>query len=188
MDPKTSNTQTNPARGLFIATPEPNRHKRPALEDPADRTYSNAYNSALRILARRDHSAAELVQKLIRRGYEESVIQRVVAECVRLDYLNDGRAAAQVIGRMKRKGMGMRRIRYELEKRGLDGESAEAQLSHSVTPAEERSLARRVALAKWRKLADEQDHRRKMLRLQRFLRYRGFPDSIIFEMLKEMQS
>lgn len=155
---------------------------------PGDRTYSNAMNSALRILARRDHSVVELVQKLTRRGYDEDVVQRVVTECGRLDYLDDVRAAGQVIGRLKRKGVGVRRIRQELQKKGLDGEQVEAHLRARVTPAEERALGRRVALKKWKTLAGESDPQKKMLRLQRFLRYRGYPDSVVYEILKEMDS
>jgi regulatory protein len=153
---------------------------------PGDTTYRNALNSALRILAHRDHSVVELTQKLIHRGYDEAIVQRVVAECGRLDYLDDRRTSRQLIDRMKRRGMGARRIRHELQKRGLDGEPAEAQLRASVTPSEERALARQAAEKKWKTLSGEADSRNKILRLQRFMRYRGFSDSLIVEMLKEM--
>jgi len=158
------------------------------MENHEDTAYRNALNSALRILARRDHSVFELTQKLSRRGYGEETVRRVVVECGRLDYLDDRRAAAQLIDRMKRKGVGTRRIRHELKKIGMDEQQAEAQLRASVTPAEERSLARRVALKKWRTLAAEPDSQKRMLRLQRFLCYRGFSDALIIEMLKEMRS
>lgn len=156
------------------------------MEKPSDTTYRNALNSALRILARRDHSVFELAQKLARRGYEEGTVRRVVAECGRLNYLDDRRVAGQLIGRMQRKGLGTRRIRHELEKRGVDEHQAEAQLHARVTPADERSLAWRVALKKWKALAGETDLQKKILKLQRFLRYRGFSDSMIIELLKEM--
>ncbi len=158
------------------------------MADPCDPIYRNALNSALRILARRDHSTAELIQKLNRRGYAADIAQRVVAECSRLNYLDDRRATRQVIGGMIRKGMGTCRIRHELQKRGLDGELAEAQLRASATPEEEQSLARQVARRKWATLAGEPNSQKKLLRLQRFLRYRGFSDAVVFEMLREMQS
>jgi regulatory protein len=142
----------------------------------------------LRILARRDNSVIELIQKLARRGFETDTVQRVVAECGRLNYLDDRRTARQVIERMKRKGVGSRRIRHELQKRGLEGEQAEAQLNARVTPADEQAMARRAALKKWETFPGELDSQKKLLRLQRFLRYRGFSDSVIFELLKEMQS
>jgi regulatory protein len=158
------------------------------MKDPSDTNYRNALNMALRILTRRDHSIVELAQKLSRRGVEEDMVRRVIAECGRLGYLDDSRVTRQLIDRMKQKGMGARRIRYELQKRGLEGEPAEAQLRDAVTSADERSLARQAAEKKWKVLAGEANSRNKMLRLQRFLRYRGFSDSIIVELLKEMHS
>jgi regulatory protein len=156
------------------------------MGDPGETVYRIALKRALMILARRDHSVGELIQKLTLRGYAEDIVQRVVAECRRLNYLDDERAALQVIHGMKRKGMGTRRIRSELRKRGLDGEQADGQLRTSVTPADEWSMAQRVALKKWKSLGSVLSDQEKKIRLQRFLQYRGFSDSVILRMLKEM--
>jgi regulatory protein len=129
-----------------------------------------------------------LAQKLTRRGYGQDIVQRVVAECRRLNYLDDERAARQVIDRMKLKGMGARRIRGELHRRGLKSEQVEALLGERVTEAEEQAMARRLFLKKWKTFATELDLNKKKLRLQRFLSYRGFSDSMIHEMLKEIRS
>jgi len=155
-------------------------------ENNGESIHRNALNSALRILARRDHSVSELVRKLARRGFVKETIRQVVAECGRLGYLDDRRVAGQLIVRMRRKGLGLRRIRHELEKRGVDEHLTDAQIGATVTPEDERSLARLVALKKWKTLAAEEDPQRKMLKLQRFLRYRGFSDPLIIEVLKEM--
>lgn len=156
------------------------------MKDSGDTTCRNAMASALRILARRDHSVAELTQKLCRRGYTQDTVQQVVAECSRMGYLNDQRVAGQLIDRMKRRGMGLRRIRHELQKRGMEGDRFEAQLLAVVSPPEERLLVKQAAEKKWKTLSGQSDSRNKILRLQRFLRYRGFSDSIIVETLREM--
>lgn len=156
------------------------------MPDADDATYRSALASALRILARRDHSVAELRAKLSRRGYAEETIRRVLAECRRMDYLDDSRAARQLIDRMKRRGMGVRRIRYELQNKGLEGDRIEAQLRIDLSPSEERLLVRQLAEKKWRTLGGQADERNKLLRLQRFLRYRGVTDSLIVETLREM--
>jgi regulatory protein len=158
------------------------------MGDDCDASHRRALNSALRILARRDHSQAELVQKLTVRGYGEEVVQRVAAECRRLNYLDDERAARQIIDRMKRKGMGARRIRGELQRRGLQGEPAEALLRACVPASEERAMAQRLSFKKWKTFAAEPDLPQKKLRLQRFLHYRGFSDSVILDTLKEFRS
>jgi len=156
------------------------------MKDPADTTFRNAMDSALRILARRDHSVVELTQKLDRRGYSQDTVHQVVAECSRMGYLNDQRVAGQLIDRMKRRGMGLRRIRHELQRRGLEGDRVEVQLLSVVSPPEERLLIKQAAQKKWKTLSGQPDARNKILRLQRFLRYRGFSDSLIVETLKEM--
>jgi regulatory protein len=179
----------NQTRQSFSSEPASSDPRRIDVENPSDTgTYRKALNSALRILGRRDHSVAELTQKLVHSGFDGGMIQRVVAECGRMGYLDDRRTARQLIDRMKRRGMGVRRIRHELQKRGLEGEQTEAQLRAGVTPSEERALARQVAEKKLKTLENETDFRNRSLRLQRFLRYRGFSDSLIVEMLKEMQS
>jgi regulatory protein len=158
------------------------------MRDNDETPYRKALNSALRILARRDHSVVELERKLTLRGYDEDVVRRALAECRRLNYLDDARAAQQVIDRMKRKGMGTRRIRGELQRCGLEGEPAESLLRECVTAAEEQAMARRLSLKKWKMFDSEPDSHKKKLRLQRFLRCRGFSDSVILEMLKELRS
>ena len=158
------------------------------MENHGDTVYPNALKSALRILARREHSVVELSRKLSRRGYEEETVGRVVAECERLQYLDDRRAADQLVSRLQRRGLGLRRIRYELEKRGFDENQSETWLRARVTPADERSLAWQAALKKLKTMEGETDPQHKMLKLQRFLRYRGFSDSMIIEVVKEIMA
>jgi regulatory protein len=151
-----------------------------------DNSYRKALHSALRILARRDHSMAELNRKLHRCGHSQEVIRHVVNECLQRNYLNDDRAAAQVIDSLFRKGWGIHRIRNELLKRGLAGENSEAILREKLSPAEEQATARQVFLKKWKALEKESDPQKKKLRMQRFLRSRGFSDSVIIDVMEEM--
>jgi regulatory protein len=154
--------------------------------DTHDPSYRKALSCALRLLGRRDHSVAELRQKLIRRDVAEGVIQTVLAECLRLNYLDDARTARALIERFKRKGCGVYRIRHELAQRGLSGETFRDLLENSLAPPEERELARRTLQKKLKTLGREPEHRKRMLRLQRFLRGRGFSDAVIADVLEEL--
>lgn len=154
--------------------------------DFGDKPFRKAQNSALRILAHREHSVAELTQKLILRGYAGDVVQQVIAECLRLNYLNDQRVAQQVLARMKRKGFGIHRVRSELLKKGLAGAESGDDAGESMSPAEEQIVARRVALKKKESLKHDRDPQKRKLRLQRFLRSRGFSDSVVIEVLAAM--
>ena len=151
-----------------------------------DNPFRKAQNSALRILAHREHSVAELTQKLIRRGYAGDIVQQVIAECLRLNYLNDQRVAQQVLARIKRKGFGIHRVRSELLKRGLAGAESGDDLGESMSPAEEQIVAQRVSLKKWKSLKHDPDPKKRLLRLQRFLRSRGFSDSVVIEVVTAM--
>ena len=105
------------------------------MTDCLDDRYRKALNSALRILALREHSSLELAQKLMHRGHAEDVVERVITECLRLNYLDDRRARGQCLDAMKRKGLGIRRIRRELIKRGLAGEDAEGAADAEMAAA-----------------------------------------------------
>lgn len=157
------------------------------MSDSCDDHYRKALNSALRILARRDHSSVELARKLMHRGHAEEVVQRVIIECQRLNYLDDRRALRQVLDGMKRKGFGIHRIRHELLKRGLAGDGSECGPFESLPPEEERAVARRVALKKWKSLQQEPEPGRRRLRLMRFLRSRGFSDVVIYDVMESLE-
>ena len=153
------------------------------MSDSCDKPFRKALNSALRILARREHSVAELTQKLALRGYASDVVQRVITECLRLNYLDDQRVAQQVLARMKRKGFGIHRVRSELLKKGLPGAEPGDDPGASMSPAEEQLVARRVAMKKRESLKRDPDSKKRKLRLQRFLRSRGFSDSVVIEVV-----
>ena len=150
--------------------------------------YRAALASALRILSVRDHSTAELTRKLARRGYPEDVVGAVLAECLRLSYLDDVRVARQTIDRLKRKGCGIHRIRRELVQAGLSGDKADACVRESFGPGDERVVALAAAQKKWKTLQSEPDRRKRIQRLQRFLHSRGFSEGTIYAVSDEMDA
>jgi regulatory protein len=155
--------------------------------DAPDDIYRRALNSAIRILTIREHSTAELTQKLKHRGYAEDVIQRVLMDCRQRNYLDDRRTARQMLDSMKRRGFGIHRIRSELLKKGLGGEGNEFDPVEDMPSAEESSVALRVALKKWKSLQRETEPNKRRLRLIRFLRSRGFSEEALFDVLKSVQ-
>ena len=148
------------------------------MNDSPDDSYRHALKSAFKILSIREHSTAELTQKLTQRGYTEDVIQRVLMDCRQRNYLDDRRAAGQLLESMKRKGFGVHRIRSEFLRRGLPGDCGE------FDPAEESSVALRVAQKKWKSLQREAEPSKRRLRLIRFLRSRGFSEGVLLDVLK----
>ena len=75
--------------------------------------------AALRILARRRLTEAQLWSRLARKGYPPAEIRDAVADCRRNGYLDD-RLFAALFVEQTRKPLGNRRLTGELIKRGID--------------------------------------------------------------------
>jgi regulatory protein len=152
--------------------------------DPPDDIYRQALNRAIKILAIREHSTLELSQKLQRRGYDEDIVQRVIAECRQRNYLDDHRASGQLLESLKSKGFGIHRIRNELFRRGLPASANDSDPELGMSPEEEITVALQMALKKWKRLEDRTEPDKRRLRSIRFLRSRGFSEGAIMDVLK----
>jgi regulatory protein len=135
---------------------------------------------ALRMLARREHSRAELAQKLAADGTRED-IHAVLDQLERSGLLSDARfAEAYVSSRASR--IGNARLRYDLRARGIADEVIAAAM-----PAEADSEAER-AREVWRRKFDAPPvDRADYARQARFLQQRGFAVDIIRKVLKEQE-
>lgn len=75
---------------------------------------------ALDLLSRRDHSKAELSQKLRKKGGEPAEVRELIEEFSRLGYLDDRRFAEHFVRYRAGKAWGRLRYRQELAQRGVD--------------------------------------------------------------------
>ena len=135
---------------------------------------------ALRLLARREHSRAELARKLASEGSLEEIAS-VLDQLEQAGLLSDRRfAEALVFSRAAR--FGAARLRHDLKARGV----AEASIAGALPQDAEAEAAR--AREVWRRKygtapADRADYARQA----RFLQQRGFATDIIRKVLKEQQ-
>jgi len=158
------------------------------MDDGCDTPHRKALNSALRILARRDHSLAELVQKLTCRGYGKMLFKGWSPSVSGLTIWMTARAARQIIDRMKCKGMGHARIRGELQRRGMEGELAEALLRECVPAVEEQAMAGGCPSRNGKRSQRKRIHRKKKAPAAAIPSLPRLSDSVIFEVLKELRS
>ena len=85
-----------------------------------------AYDKALKLIARRDHFRAELVEKLRRKGFEDDNIDQALERLDELDLLDDEALAQRFVEfRSVDSGWGPHRLANELRRRGVDGHLAE---------------------------------------------------------------
>ena len=141
-------------------------------------------NTAVRILTHRDHSKYELKQKLQQRGFGSKVINMVIAECERFNYLNDRRTAHVYISQLKRKCFGKRYVQQALKKKRLSGAAIEKILSENYPGVDEYEQAGRLLEKKMRTFARETDPKKRSDKIYRFLYSRGFSPAVIRDLVK----
>jgi regulatory protein len=141
------------------------RKRRP---EGATATEAEVHAAAMMLLARRDYCSAELGAKLCERGFEQALVDAVVAELTERRYVDDARYVASYVHHHAERGQGPRRIRQDLGELGLKPELFEATLAGLDWAVKARQLRVRkfgqAVPANW-------PARAKQLR---FLQYRGF--------------
>jgi regulatory protein len=183
MEPQDRRKMTeNRSSGREIRGERPEtRNQEPVTSDQQQK----AMNTAVRVLARRDHTRLEIEQKLKQRGYDQEIIQAVVLECERLNYIDDERTAKVYIFQLARRGFGFRRIRQELLKKGLRGDRFEQIVQESRMEIDEREIASSVLQKKMKSFEREEDSKKRKDKIYRFLYSRGFSQSVITELIRK---
>lgn len=146
------------------------------------------YQKALQILARRDHSCAELRFKLKSHDFERPEIEAVIGECERLNYLNDTRFAASYLKLLQRKGFGINSVQHKLYTKGI----SKAIIEDTVAPYRDDdvqlNLCRHVLAKKIKNLTGQKAYAELRPKLQRFLFNRGFSSHIIRRSIDGMET
>ena len=151
---------------------------RGAAEEPGGGR-REAFAVALDLLARRPHFSAELVRKLLARGFEAGEVEAALARVAELGYLDDdGLATAYAAELAGRKGLGRARVGRELARRGAPDSAIERVAGEVDAEAE---LARaRDAAGRWARGRAGDG-----AALARHLDRKGFARHVIFSVLKE---
>jgi regulatory protein len=129
---------------------------------------------ALRLLARREHSRAELRRKLASRAESAEALDALLADLESRKQLSEERFAEERARWLSRK-YGAARIRQDLKARGVRSELVER-----VSSDGELDRARAILDRKYRVSATTREEKAKRMR---FLQSRGFSSEIIFALL-----
>lgn len=136
---------------------------------------SSTLNTAIRLLARREHSAQELSQKLRHKGFAQEEIRDTIHICQERNYLSDERFCEQFCRMRMQQGYGPFRIEQELQSRGVEAHIIE-RILHECAPHWENIMLQVVQKkTQGKKNLDLQAH----AKLKRFLYSRGFPAELI---------
>lgn len=153
----------------------PRRPSKPL--DPAQ-----ARERALRLLARREHSARELTSKLRQRGAEPEIAEAAVARLEDSGIQSDQRYTEARVRQRAGQGYGPLRIRAELAQAGIDREAAETALQEQA--ADWAAQARALVQRRFPKAGED---RNEALRAWRWLAGRGFDGGAIRAALRDVE-
>jgi len=134
---------------------------------------------AIRLLARREHTRAELARKLAGLGTPEE-IEAVLADMAASQLQSDDRTAENYL-RSNASRLGASRLRHTLKTRGVAPEMIEEQLAQADLPEE----IERARAAWSRKFSAAPANQKEWARQARFLQSRGFAGDIVRKLLKD---
>ncbi|WP_331709563.1 regulatory protein RecX [Methylomonas koyamae] len=136
----------------------------------------------MRLLARREHSRRELLDKLALRGFERDEAGPVIDELTEHNWQNDDRYAECYVRDRIAKGYGPIRIAYELQQRGISDTDLDAQ-------AEEHGGWSNLALDVYLRKYDEEKSLtpNEWTKRSRFLQQRGFSGEMIKRVFAELK-
>ncbi len=135
-----------------------------------------AMGKAVKFLAARAHSTAELRRKLAIRDFSPSIIESVIEECVRKKYLDDRMFTEYCLDELKNcRGYGPRKCRAYLIKKGIAPEMIDEVMTDKQDSAEvELEQAMEVLKRRMPSLERESDLLKRKEKAIRFMAGRGF--------------
>lgn len=144
---------------------------------------TKAFDSAIRLLSRREHGAMELCNKLEQKGFAPAEVKEALDNCQRLGLQNDSRFVENFSRYRIRQGYGPLKISQELKSKGIDQELIQNELD------QERDNWLAYALEVWDKKCKGRSDLSfsEIQKQQRFLLYRGFSMDIISRVMKELK-
>ncbi len=141
----------------------------------------SAKSVAVRLLSRREHSAFEIRDKLLKRDFDSEEVDRVIIELQQGGWLSDERFAEAYIRMRQLKGFGPVRIAMELNERGVKEHIVDDYL-HADDDSWRQTLEQQYRKKYKDKPIDDYNDKAKRIR---FLQYRGFALDVIYQVVKD---
>ena len=133
----------------------------------------NVYNYGLTVLSRSLKSEKQLKEKMLEKGYDTDLVDKVIERLKKRKYINDEYSCDSLINsRINGAKYGKRRIAQELYEKGVDREITEDKL-REISDEEEFERAYELGIKKFKSIKEE-DTRKKSGKLSNYLIYRGF--------------
>ena len=155
-----------------------------SITSEKNHTFEKAKQKAFRLLSVRGRSIKELRTKLKEKGFEEPVVEEVIARLIELKYLDDKSFARQWARNLAVNRLyGNRKIEMSLSEKGID----RTVIQQSITQVREEISEQNAIIGlikkkgKGKKVIELSEKEKR--RLVQNLMGRGFPAGLIFEVL-----
>lgn len=150
----------------------------------ADKSANEAYATAVRLLARREHSRYELHGKLSQRGVSNHDIEVVLDKLAADGLQSDDRYTEVCIRSRLRKGHGPLKIRSYLQGHGIGNSKISEHLSSSDEYWFKRALEADAKCRVRNQFSEANAGKREALQVRaRYLNNRGYPANVISRVL-----
>ena len=93
--------------------------------------YQSVLHRAVDLLARREHSATELFNKLLQKGFAEELVESALCELKNKNLQSDERFAEAFVNERIRRGYGPIKIQHELSRKGISQNLISAYVNQS---------------------------------------------------------
>lgn len=143
--------------------------------EPGDKPKTSAYDRALGLLARREHSRRELKLKLRQKGYEGEEAGAALDRLGEQHYQDDERFAHSLVRSRVAQGYGPMRVRAELKSHGLSDSRIRAVLDEAAVDWDASALAHLRRRFGGKSSPDREERARRA----QFLLRRGFPAATV---------
>jgi regulatory protein len=151
-----------------------------AAEDPARK----AKAAALRLLAVKPRTRADLARALARKGFEPEVVDSVLDRLERARLIDDAEYAEMMVrSRHAYQGLGRRALKSQLLRDGVEGEIAQEAVDMIDAEAEE-TRARELVRKRLRAMARVADDVA-IRRLVGMLARKGYPQELAYRVVRE---
>lgn len=146
---------------------------------------SKALNSVLNYLSYRSRSEKEVIDYLKKYNYGEALIIKIVDKCKKYKYIDDlSFAESFARDRVRLKKYGSRRIKYELNQKGI-GDNLIDQALEDLDRNKEYEMALELAKKRIKSYSND-DRNKKYRKLSGYLQRRGYDFSVISKVLNQV--
>lgn len=151
-------------------------------------SYHDAFAAGVRLLNFRQRTRAELYRRLGEKGFDKTVIDKVIDRMLQLGLVNDEEyARAFVNSGATVKLLGKRSLFHKLWEKGIDREIAEKAMREVSSDENQVAIAIAAAKRKLERLSDERDEKKKE-KLSAFLVSRGFEWEVVRKVVNKLLS